>query len=110
MYCTYVLKGSSNPSFYIGHSADLKKRIEEHNQGKVLSTKKGQPWKLIYYEAFLNQHAAQDRERKLKQRGLWFAGREHLGPVSGVVTGLRPTSAIVLNAPGFVTTNGRREG
>ena len=65
----YVLKGNSNPSFYIGHTADLKKRLSDHNQSKNESTKRGQPWKLLYYEAFSNLGAAQDRERKLKQRG-----------------------------------------
>ena len=69
MYCMYVLKTSSNPSFYIGHTADLKKRFIEHNQGKVTATKRGIPWKLIYYEAFSNLAAARDREFKLKQRG-----------------------------------------
>jgi len=70
MYYTYVLKESSNPSFYIGHTSDLKKRFTEHNSGKVIATKKGIPWKLIYYEAFLNLVEARDRELKLKQRGL----------------------------------------
>jgi putative endonuclease len=69
MYYTYVLKGSSNPSFYIGYTADLKKRFKEHNSGKVIATRKGVPWKLIYYEAFLNLSSAKNREVKLKQRG-----------------------------------------
>jgi len=69
MYYTYVLKSSSNPPFYIGHTADLKKRLIEHNHGKTTSTRRGIPWKLIYYEAFLNLAAARDREFKLKQRG-----------------------------------------
>jgi putative endonuclease len=69
MYYTYVLKGRSNPSFYIGHTSDLKKRFMNHNQGKVSATRRGIPWKLIYYEAFINLNSAQDRELKLKQRG-----------------------------------------
>ena len=69
MYYMYILKGISNPSFYIGYSADLKKRLKEHNSGKNISTKRGRPWKLVYYEAFLNEHIARSREAKLKQRG-----------------------------------------
>ena len=69
MHYTYVLKGSSNPPFYIGHTSDLKKRLIEHNNGKVSSTRRGIPWKLIYYEAFLNLESAKERELKLKQRG-----------------------------------------
>ena len=69
MYYLYILKGTSNPSFYIGYSADLKKRFKEHNSGQNISTKRGRPWKLIYYEAFLNEQTARKREEKLKQRG-----------------------------------------
>lgn len=69
MYYTYVLKGKSNPSFYIGYTADLKKRLELHNSGNVDATRKGRPWTVIYYEAFSDQQSAMDREQKLKQRG-----------------------------------------
>ena len=38
---------------YIGFCGDLKKRIKKHNQGSgSLFTKKGRPWKLIYYQVF----------------------------------------------------------
>jgi putative endonuclease len=69
MFYMYVLKSNSSPPFYIGHTADLKKRFIEHNRGKTSSTKRGIPWKLIYYEAFLSLQNAKDRELKLKQRG-----------------------------------------
>ena len=69
MYYLYILKGSSKPSFYIGFTSDLKKRVQEHNQGCNSSTKRGITWNLVYYEAFLTENKARDRERKLKQRG-----------------------------------------
>ena len=76
----YVLSGSSNPPFYIGHTSDLKKRFITHNQGRVSATKRGIPWKLIYYEAFLNLESAQDREMKLKQRGrAWQELKRRIG-------------------------------
>ena len=37
-----------------------------HNEGKVKSTKGRIPFKLIYYEAFLNKHDAFVREQWLK--------------------------------------------
>lgn len=37
-----------------------------HNAGKVASTLDRKPFKLIYYEAFLNKHDAFTREQWLK--------------------------------------------
>lgn len=62
----YVLLSLKNGELYVGFSNDLKQRIEEHNQGLNVSTKRYMPWKLIYYEACLNQTDAMRRERYLK--------------------------------------------
>lgn len=43
-----------------------RKRILKHNSSKNKSTKFGIPWKLIYYEACLNQKDARMREKYLK--------------------------------------------
>ena len=51
---------------YVGYTTDLKERMEKHNQGLVKSTKAYRPWKLIYYEACLNEEDAKRRERYLK--------------------------------------------
>ena len=51
---------------YNGFTSDLKKRIEEHNLGKVNATKKGIPWGLIYYESCINKMDAIEREKQLK--------------------------------------------
>ena len=59
MYYVYVLK-KRDGVIYIGYTNDLKRRLSEHREK--------QP-ELIYYEAYKNQLDAQDRERKLKQRG-----------------------------------------
>lgn len=55
-----------NKELYIGCTSDLRKRLKEHNQGIVLSTKRYKPWQLIYYEASLNQDDAKRREHYLK--------------------------------------------
>ena len=44
----------------------MKKRIKEHNSGKNLATKPFVPYKLIFYEAFLNRIDAKNREDYLK--------------------------------------------
>jgi putative endonuclease len=56
----------SDQGFYIGYSADLKKRIRDHMQGASVATKSRGPWKLIYYEAYIDRADAEGRERYLK--------------------------------------------
>jgi putative endonuclease len=67
MYYVYILKTSNKK--YIGYSSNLKKRLKEHLEGKVSSTKYKKPIELIYYEAYLNKESAQKRERNLKKFG-----------------------------------------
>ncbi len=50
----------------MGYTTDLRKRLKEHNQGFDKSTKPYRPWKLIYYEACLNEDDAKRREHYLK--------------------------------------------
>jgi len=57
--------------FYTGFTKNLKLRFEQHNKELVESTKDRGPFKLIYYEACLNQNDATRREKYLKH----FIGR-----------------------------------
>ncbi len=66
MYYVYVLYSKKVNKFYKGYSNDLKKRIFEHNNDKVRSTKFGKPWELIYYEAFIDKTDARREELFLK--------------------------------------------
>lgn len=65
-YYVYVLISERDGKFYIGYTDDLKKRLNDHNKGRVPSTKNRTPLKLVYYEACLNQQDATKRERQLK--------------------------------------------
>jgi len=65
-YYTYILQSLKNGSFYIGYTSDLKKRFKEHNSGESKATKPYIPYKLIFYEAFLNRIDAKNREEYLK--------------------------------------------
>ena len=51
---------------YVGYTADLRKRLIEHNRGSVPSTKPYKPWRIIYYEACLSEADAMRREKYLK--------------------------------------------
>ncbi len=66
MYFVYILQSEKNQSLYIGYTEDIFRRLEEHNEGKSLATKPFKPYKLIFYEAFLNQKDAKSREEYLK--------------------------------------------
>ena len=61
-YYTYVLYSLKDKKLYIGSTKDLKQRINQHNHGKVLSTKYRRPLKLIFYEAFNNYKDARRDE------------------------------------------------
>jgi len=66
MYYVYILKSIRDKHFYVGYTGNLKKRFEEHEQGKVISTMSRRPLKLVYYEACLNKYDATYREKYLK--------------------------------------------
>ena len=62
----YVLKSLKDNSLYIGYTTDLKTRFKQHNDGRSAATKPFRPYKLIFYEAFLNGKDAKNREVYLK--------------------------------------------
>ncbi|MFH1254964.1 MAG: GIY-YIG nuclease family protein [bacterium] len=66
MYYVYILKSAKDGNFYTGCSKDLKRRIDEHNHGKVESTKNRKPLALICYEAYIDKETAEKREKFLK--------------------------------------------
>ena len=66
MFYNYVLQSIKDNNLYIGYTRDLKKRLKEHNEGLNRSTKSYIPWKLIYYEACLDEEDAKRREHYLK--------------------------------------------
>lgn len=66
MFFNYVLQSIKNGNLYKGYTSDLRKRIYEHNSGLNRSTKAYKPWKLVYYEACLNEEDAKRRENYLK--------------------------------------------
>ena len=62
LYFTYILKSEKTGNHYYGHSSNLEKRLKDHNDGKVRSTKAHRPWSVIYYEKFETKSEAMQRE------------------------------------------------
>ena len=80
----YVLQSLKDVKFYVGYTRNIKKRLEEHNSGRVRSTKERRPLKLIYWEGCLNRQDATKREKYLKTA--W--GKRYIkGRVKNYLTG-----------------------
>ena len=62
----YVLHSGKDDQLYTGYTNDLRRRLQEHEQGSVRSTAHRLPVKLVYYEACLSQADATKREKYLK--------------------------------------------
>ena len=66
MHFVYILESETTNTWYIGYTTNIKQRFDAHNDGKNVSTSRGGPWKLIYYEAYLEKMDALGREKFLK--------------------------------------------
>lgn len=69
MYYTYILQRDN--ALYIGYTDNLLRRFKQHS--------KNYKCKVIYYEAYISELLAREREQKLKQYGsAWRALRKRL--------------------------------
>src|SRR5258706_14582392 len=68
MFFVYILQSQSTGRYYIGYSELPDRRLNEHNSGKVKSTRPYRPWTKIYVEQFATEAEAMSRERELKSK------------------------------------------
>jgi putative endonuclease len=66
MYYIYILRSKKDKKNYTGYTNNLKKRVSEHNNGQVKSTKNRRPFELVYFEGCINIKDAKRRETYLK--------------------------------------------
>ncbi len=66
MYYVYLLCSEGTKKLYKGMTNDLKRRLKEHNTGKVKATKASRPWKLVWYAGFVSKTDARREELFLK--------------------------------------------
>lgn len=67
MFYVYLIESlSSSEQRYVGMTTDLKRRLQEHNDGKSYHTSKFKPWRLVTYVALSDRAKAESFERYLK--------------------------------------------
>ena len=52
---------------YVGHTGNLKKRLNLHNKGKGAKFTRGRHWKIIYTEKYVTKNEAISREYYIKK-------------------------------------------
>lgn len=78
MRYVYLLESQSlRPARYIGATSDLKRRLVDHNSGKVPFTSHHTPWRLTAYVAFSTPTSATAFERYLKSGSGHAFARKH---------------------------------
>ena len=67
MFTVYILFSDSSEKYYIGHTNNLERRLEEHNDvDRVGWSNSYRPWHLIYSENHNTRSEAVRSERYLK--------------------------------------------
>ncbi len=74
MFYVYILKSKKDNKLYIGYTEDLKRRIAEHQKGRVENTSHRLPVELIYYESYRDIDDAKAREKSFKKSGSVYNG------------------------------------
>ena len=111
MYYVYILKSEKNRRLYIGYTADLKRRLHQHNSDgpSTRFTSGGRPWHLVYYEAFLNKDDATKRELALKNHGNVFGllKKRIIRSLEGAESGEMVSNTLVLTSKTGITPRKR---
>lgn len=65
-YTVYVLQSLKDQRFYIGFTADLERRLKEHERGESPATAPRRPFELVYCEYHRSKQDALHREGYFK--------------------------------------------
>ena len=74
MYTIYVIQSLPHSFLYVGMTGNLNRRLQQHNQRKVRSTRPYAPFRLVYTETCATRAEARHREKYLKST----AGKNYL--------------------------------
>ena len=73
-FVVYVLRSLRDGKRYIGMTENIQRRLNEHNTGKVCSTKSRVPFVLLHHEEFKTRREVHRREEYFKTA----VGRKYL--------------------------------
>ena len=66
MWYVYILRSKADGKLYVGSTADLRRRLQEHREGQSQSTRNRRPLELEAYIAVKEESIARDLEKYLK--------------------------------------------
>ena len=66
MFYAYILQSIDESFIYKGMTNNLERRLFQHNSGKVTSTKRKRPLRIIYSESFNTRKEAREKEKFFK--------------------------------------------
>ncbi|OGW66499.1 MAG: hypothetical protein A3H49_03545 [Nitrospirae bacterium RIFCSPLOWO2_02_FULL_62_14] len=90
MHYVYILLNEAKTRTYTGVSDDIEKRLKEHNEGKVKSSRHYRPYRVIYTEEFQTLSEARQKERFYKST----TGRRRLKEI--LAGSILPTDKILI--------------
>jgi putative endonuclease len=80
MHYVYILNSIHYPDkFYVGYTLDVHDRVNVHNEGGSVHTKKHKPWKLIWHCVFETKERALEFEKYLKSHSGRAFAKKGLG-------------------------------
>ena len=66
MFYVYILLSQKDNKLYVGQTDNIGRRLEEHNMGKINSTKYRRPLIILHKENYSTRTLAMRREKFLK--------------------------------------------
>ena len=66
VYYVYILRSVSKGTLYVGTTADVHKRLRQHNAGYCRSTAPYRPYQIVHVESYETLGEARKREWHLK--------------------------------------------
>jgi putative endonuclease len=67
MFTTYIIFSKYLDKYYIGHTADLQKRLVKHLANHKGFTGKANDWVIVFQESYSTKEEAYQREREIKK-------------------------------------------
>ena len=67
MIFVYILQSQKDQKYYIGHTDNIERRLQEHNREKSRSVKNRAPFLVIHKEVLTTKTEAIKREKQIKK-------------------------------------------